>query len=399
MKTKCENISAHTRAIVMQLDMIVHCLDTNMDHQLILMDVFQDIGERHANLGVQSRHYFLLEEAMLSMLEYSLKSSSGYWNRVQKSWSALFRMMFGAMKHASKNEEHRQQQMARSHIHKERRSVHTSPPQKNHSLNTITTTTTTELSTTDFSLSSHDSAYAVLPTIPSDKRVSKFPSDKTASKSMRNLLAASTPDRPSRKDMLVTNKDRPMSMRNLFAADRPSRKDMLVTNEDRPMSMRNLFAADSPATPKTKRPTKSTSMRNIFAKESPTCPGKSPEKTGNKRSTSVRNLFAKNHSGHGAPQVRSHPTSLPPPPPPSNGHGSPRSVACPSPGRPGISRAHSRRRDCAVFAVDSPGTPGSRRRAKKNHSPTVESTPNSQLRRKMSKGGVDLIMSNSFHRQ
>ncbi|KAL3931038.1 MAG: hypothetical protein SGARI_004308, partial [Bacillariaceae sp.] len=71
MKNKCQDVSAHSRAVITQLDMMVHCLHGPMHHEA-LMEMFEKAGERHANLGVQQKHYFLLGEAILSTLEFFL---------------------------------------------------------------------------------------------------------------------------------------------------------------------------------------------------------------------------------------------------------------------------------------------------------------------------------------
>jgi hypothetical protein len=356
MKSKCDNASAHCRAVVLLLDRLVKSLEGLADNESSLTEIFQKAGEQHANLGLQSKHYFLLCEALLSMLEYFLKSSSGYWQRVQHSWVKLFRVMVETIKLASKNEERRQNQLMRTNRRTDRKGPQTSVSEKPPTLNIGTHSTRDSIKqglNLDFSLPLEEERH--------DLHMER------SSKSMRNLFATSPVIRPKHDGKDGTKEYKPASLRNFFAAsspDKPLRKQ--VAGHSKSVSIRHDVACDIP-----------TSQNNVF------------ERKTNVRQTSLRHLLPKvgsieNGSAH----------SLPPSPPPSacprsSQHSSPRSVTSPSAGRPGLSRSHSgsRRRDCAVYAMDSPGTPGTRRAKKENSS--IESTPRKQLRRKMSKGGME----------
>ncbi|KAG7359093.1 hypothetical protein IV203_015682 [Nitzschia inconspicua] len=354
MRDRCPDVPAHTRAIVMQLDMMVHYLEGDYEYNSILAGIFRTAGERHANLSLQPKHYSLLNEALLGTLEHFLKSSSGYWHRVQKSWSTLFEIMFKEMKYNAKREEHRQEQLMRPNRRKERRELQTSPPPKNSSL-ISTMTTTSEESVTDFSSSSHDFPYNSLQELPllNDCTSIDFHKDGIT----RSVVCASPP------------------------TNRKSRLEMLRSTKSRPVSMRNLFVTECPATPESrylKKDSKSKSMKNIFAKDSPISHGRHLEKiSSNTRAASLRNIFGKNTSNNSPSQIESDSALSPISPSPKSSrekvYGSPKAVACPS-GRPGLSRMHSRRRDCAVFAMDSPETPRSQRSIKLP-SPSAKLTP------------------------
>jgi hypothetical protein len=364
MKTKCDNVSAHSRAVVIQLDRMAHALEGLSDCQNSLERFFQMAGEQHANLGVQSKHYFLFGEALLSMLEYFLKSSSGYWQRVQKSWNKLFEVMFETMKRVSKDEEHRQGQLMQTKRRKDRKEPQTTSPKKSPSLSTVNTAMSEE-SIREVSSSSHD--FTCVSLVSEEDRHGVL--TERFSKSTRNLLVASPMVRTKQKDEVLSTENRPASLRNLFASAspvKPMRKQ--AVNPSKSISMRNVFVCDTPVTSQNKslegKTKKGTSLRNVVAQIGST----------------------EDSSDHSfAPPQSPHPGSSVPP--------SPRSVASPSAGRSGLTRSHSicRRRDCAVFTtVASPGTPGTRR-AKKVNSP-VEATLRRQLRKQMTKGGVDLIM-------
>ncbi|KAG7355047.1 hypothetical protein IV203_004403 [Nitzschia inconspicua] len=262
--------------------------------------------------------------------------------------------MFKEMKYASRREEHRQEQLMRPNRRKERQEFQASPPPKNSSL-ISTMTTMSEESITDFSSSSHDFPYNSLQELSllDDCTSTGFHRDGIT----RSMVCVSPP------------------------TNRKSRLEMLRSTKNRPVSMRNLFVTECSETPESRHPkkdSKSKSMRNIFAKDSPISHGRHLEKTSsNTRAASLRNIFGKNKSNHRPSQIESNSALSPISPSPKSSrekvYGNPKAVACPS-GRPRLSCMHSRRRDCAVFAMDSPETPRSQRSVKLQ-SPSAKSTP------------------------
>jgi len=212
MNKKCQDISisAHSKAVIGQLDFMVHCLGSR--DQTVWNDSFAEAGARHANHGIQSKHYVLFGEAILRTLEHFLGSGSGqqYWKRVEKSWNALFRVMFETMKTESKNEEKRQELALKA------------CKRSNAKHSALNKETLNEDSVTDFSSSSSSEHGFLSVTRISSEEDMACSSHKESKKatSMRNLFASSgsTPDRPSRKHPMNDAGKKATSMRNLFTS-------------------------------------------------------------------------------------------------------------------------------------------------------------------------------------
>jgi hypothetical protein len=427
MKNKCQDVSAHSRAVIVQLDVMVNCLAGPM-YQESFNELCAKAGERHANLGMQQKHYFLLGEAMLSTLEYFLKTSSGYWKRVQSSWDSFFHAMFEVMKIASKKEGMRQDMLLKASKRSERQ-LKLSPPQKTCSLNTVDTTISD--SSTEFD-ASPDSPRNLgsdeLMDLRMDKKSSRSMRNLMANqlqgydiplqaKSSRNFLSSSSHDPSRRKQMPKT---RPASMRNLFAGgscsrtpEPPSLRKMPLerssSGEKRSVqSMRIAFAAggDCPQTPEQPPPMqkkslernnssdkRSVAMRNLLSSPATNSPSIDEEDKDDtpRRGRLLQSLLG-GHKGYSHAN-----TSEIPPPPPSCSAPSPRSIVSPATGRPCLNRSSSTRRDCAVFTMDTSMmmTPNSRHSKKvesPRHPPKSVQEPQMLTIRRMRKGGIKEIM-------
>lgn len=279
--------------------------------------------------------------------------STAYWKRVQMSWTLLFRNIFEIMKRSSKIEEKRQKRLQQTN----RKEALYEPPQTTKPQYTVSTSTS-DNSFADFSSSSYDSLDDATPPFTSQNRRET----KSSSESMRNLL----------------------SPRNMMDESHgPAFSCKLRRSRSPVMSLRKQLNSK----------TKSISMRNIPADQSscgePALVRKiAMESFSNHRARSLRNLFSSNEET----------SSTLSPPPPTSCYPSPsRSVEPFTAGRPGFERSHSSRRDCAVFARSSPGTPGSQQRiysSQIHQSPSIKELsrhhPQSP-RKEMSKKGVKLL--------
>lgn len=104
------NCSAHSRAIVRQLDLMVHCLGPDQED---FLNVLREVGRRHAQASIHltARHCLLLSESIIRTLAFFLEDvERSFWPRVQKSWNDLLGLVFSVMRKEARRHEKQQQQ-------------------------------------------------------------------------------------------------------------------------------------------------------------------------------------------------------------------------------------------------------------------------------------------------
>jgi hemoglobin-like flavoprotein len=114
MRVKCQNVSAHSRAVIMQLDMLIHYLHS---YNTADIDIQLDkLGFDHSTHQIQSKHYFLFGEALLATVEHFLGTGNGqrYWLRVRQSWNSFFHYLVETIKTKSKDAMRKQKSMQKN---------------------------------------------------------------------------------------------------------------------------------------------------------------------------------------------------------------------------------------------------------------------------------------------
>jgi hemoglobin-like flavoprotein len=337
MKHKCDNVSAHSRAMIMSLDMMVHHLST---HQMdAISKNLSRLGVQHAAFGIQSKHYFVLGQVLLSTVEHFLGTGNGqrYWLRVQSSWNSLFQYIIESMKVESKQEERRQKFLHRQNQRSSSRNLfHNNNVEQqnlNHTMNSASCTVdsgiTEELSSSlnDFDLWNGNARNPAV-------------EDETlkASKSMRNfLLSTSTVGnssgvRKSRRNLLLTP-----SLRNLFAS---SNDDDDGGHDDRTTTTTTTSNTNNNGRTQqhgglSRRHLLSASISNILDDDHP-------------HNVSLSSFLEQNnHDSTGSGSNSDGPSDLPPEM--FSPIKTPRGVV----GRPGLSKSHRQhsRRDFAITAI------------------------------------------------